>query len=260
MFRVPSLEERSDRSDLPVMVKVLCALIVAALSTGLIYVLYVTEPTAAGLTQTVSLNIEKAGVSNPVTAVLLNFRSYDTLLEVAVLLIVAVAMLPMDSQKPSASIPLNKAHPKALIVSLSAVTRKPLLEALLRWLIPTLVVMAGYILWTGSSLPGGAFQAGALLAGSGVLLLLAEQHRFEFESKLGLMLITGGLLVFALVGGLVFVVTGTVLAYPPQWAGALIMLIELAATLSIAAILVLLYQSLAMTGVVRDADEKEKSS
>jgi hypothetical protein len=41
-------------------------------------------------------HLAESGVSNPVTAVLLNFRSYDTLLEVAVLVVAMVAVWSMD--------------------------------------------------------------------------------------------------------------------------------------------------------------------
>lgn len=40
-------------------------------------------------------NFPPSGVGNPVTAVLLNFRAYDTLLEVAVLLAAVFAVLPV---------------------------------------------------------------------------------------------------------------------------------------------------------------------
>ena len=42
-----------------------------------------------------------------------------------------------------------------------------------RWLVPLLLVTAGYLLWAGAQQPGGAFQAGALLASASVLLRLS---------------------------------------------------------------------------------------
>ena len=44
----------------------------------------------------VSSNMPISGVDNPVTAVLLNFRGYDTLLEIGVLLLAAVGVLSVS--------------------------------------------------------------------------------------------------------------------------------------------------------------------
>ena len=50
-------------------------------AVGLGYVVLSLPPYATGLSVEVAANLETSGVSNPVTAVLLNFRGYDTLLE-----------------------------------------------------------------------------------------------------------------------------------------------------------------------------------
>jgi multisubunit Na+/H+ antiporter MnhB subunit len=100
----------------------------------------------------ITRHLDETGVSHPVTAVLLNYRAWDTLLELAVLLL---ALLGARQLGPR---PLDLAEPW------------PLLRAWARVLAPLLVLAAGYILWRGASAPGGAFQAGALLA-SGVVLL-----------------------------------------------------------------------------------------
>jgi multisubunit Na+/H+ antiporter MnhB subunit len=42
----------------------------------------------------------ESGVDHPVTAVLLNFRSYDTLLEIAVLLLAVVVALALREAQP----------------------------------------------------------------------------------------------------------------------------------------------------------------
>ncbi len=90
--------------------------------------------------------------------------------------------------------------------------------------------------------PGGAFQAGALLAAAAVLLRLGGHagaglpgpvmQRWLLASGIGVFL-TLGLAVTA--GGLAF------LEFPRAWSGFLILLIESAATLAIAAALALAY-------------------
>ena len=60
------------------------ALLLAAVAAGVGLVL-LTEPSATGLAGAVEQELARSGAENPVTAVLLNFRGYDTLLEIAVL-------------------------------------------------------------------------------------------------------------------------------------------------------------------------------
>ncbi|KAF7785686.1 hypothetical protein PRUB_a0042 [Pseudoalteromonas rubra] len=209
-------------------------LVVGLVCLFLIFALINTPVAEQPLVALVASNLEQSGVQNPVTAVLLNFRSYDTLLEVAVLLIVALAVMPVSQEQSN----------QAFVTVSKPVQRRPVLEAFLRWLLPAIVVTSGYLLWTGAALPGGAFQAGALLAGAGILLLLAGHHSFNFNAMIARVLLVVGLAVFLLVGAAVIVSTGTALAYPVAWAGTLILIIEVAATLTIAAILVLLFCAL----------------
>ncbi|MFI8743325.1 hydrogenase subunit MbhD domain-containing protein [Stutzerimonas zhaodongensis] len=171
----------------------------------------------------ITLHLDEAGVSHPVTAVLLNYRAWDTLLELAVLLL---ALLGARLLGPR---PLELAEPW------------PLLRAWARVLAPLLVLAAGYMLWRGASAPGGAFQAGALLA-SGVVLLrlsgLVPRLRWSFTPLR--LLVLGGLLVFIGVALMTAWLGEGWLTYPSGAAKLLIVLIESVATLSIAASLSLL--------------------
>ena len=171
----------------------------------------------------ITRHLDETGVSHPVTAVLLNYRAWDTLLELAVLLL---ALLGARQLGPR---PLDLAEPW------------PLLRAWARVLAPLLVLAAGYILWRGASAPGGAFQAGALLA-SGVVLLrlscLVPRLRWSFTPLR--LLVLGGLLVFIGVALMTVWLGEGWLTYPSGAAKLLIVLIESVATLSIAASLSLL--------------------
>mgnify|MGYP000656342784 FL=1 len=168
-------------------------------------------------------HLDETGVSHPVTAVLLNYRAWDTLLELAVLLL---ALLGARQLGPR---------------SLALAEPWPLLRAWARVLAPLLVLAAGYILWRGASAPGGAFQAGALLA-SGVVLLrlsgLLPRLRWSFAPLR--LLVLGGLLVFVGVALTTAWLGGGWLTYPEGAAKPLILMIESVATLSIAASLSLL--------------------
>ena len=73
--------------------------LILALAAGLGYTVLSLPDQAQGLQGTVADQLEKSGVSNPVTAVLLNYRAYDTLLEMAVLLLAAVVIGLLMSTK-----------------------------------------------------------------------------------------------------------------------------------------------------------------
>jgi len=164
-----------------------------------------------------------SGVDNPVTAVLLNFRAFDTLLEVAVLLLTLVAVWALDLRLPRTE----------------ALPASPVFSSLLRVSGPLLVVIAGYLLWVGASEPGGAFQAGAVLAGGCLLLRLAG--RWHPGARFVRWAASVGLLVFLLTAVAMPALTGGLLQYPPASAGIWILVIETAATVSIAAILTALF-------------------
>lgn len=164
-----------------------------------------------------------SGVSHPVTAVLLNFRSWDTLLELMVVLfaLLGVRQLQLASHRPAAP--------------------WPLLLAWSRWLAPVAFVLGCYLLWRGAASPGGAFQAGALWASALVMLrlngLLPAVHWHGW-----------GLRSLVLVGVSVFVFMAMATAlwgegwlhWPLAWAKHFIVVVELAASVSIAATLALL--------------------
>lgn len=183
-------------------------------------------PETAGLREVVSAQMERSGVTHPVTAVLLNFRGYDTLLEVAVLLLALIATWSVRLAAPD-----YNPEPPGLV-----------LTELVRLLVPILIVLSGYLLWLGAHAPGGAFQAGALLAGAGVLLILVEvQPLGVVAAQLQRALAAVGVAVFLAVALLV-TSRGRFLEYPVEWAGLLILAIESAATVSIGLTLAYLFR------------------
>ncbi len=209
-----------------------------AMTSVLIAVFLTTEQAEPTLRSMVQGAMSTSGVENPVTAVLLNFRGYDTLLEVAVLMIVATAMLP-----PAAPGPITR--------SLPAMTVDPMLAGIVRWLVPMAIITSGYLLWIGAFSPGGAFQAGSILAAAGILMLVAGHHEFSFNSIGARALLVLGLGTFLLVAIGVAMATGVMLQYPIARAAALILVIESAATISIGLSLLMFYGSVARLTVAR---------
>lgn len=177
----------------------------------------------ASLPARIDAAMPHSGVGHPVTAVLLNIRAWDTLLELAVLLLALLGARQLGPARLQLDAPW------------------PLLRAWGRALAPLLVLAGGYILWRGAESPGGAFQAGALLAAGIVLLRLAgalPAVRWSFW-PLRLLVLLGLLLFVAVAGGCAVFGAGW-LSYPAGWAKPLILFIEAAATLAIAASLSLL--------------------
>ena len=195
------------------------------LATGLAYAVWSLPTHALGLSEEVAKNVEMSGVSNPVTAVLLNYRSYDTLLELGVLLLALFSVWSLGGVSANKSSFVN-----------------PILDFLSRFLVPVFILFSGYLLWVGGFAPGGAFQAGAVLAAAGVLLFLND---WQLESKysgfyLRLVLIIGLVLFIAIGFGFVFL-DRVFLEYPSAFAAVSILLIEASATLSIGVTLAALF-------------------
>jgi multisubunit Na+/H+ antiporter MnhB subunit len=180
----------------------------------------------AGLTGPSLARLPQSGVANPVTAVLLNYRGYDTLLEVSVLLLTLVGVWSLRRGEWPAS----------------DLRDRPLLRSLLRLLLPVLALAAGHLLWIGAFAPGGAFQGGALLGGALVLVMLGGLGRGVLNGG-GLLRagLAAGVLVFVTVCAVTMLLTGELLEYPAGSAGAWIMVIEVAAVVSIGLTLGLLY-------------------
>jgi len=134
----------------------LLMVLMSALIVGLGYAVLSLPSQAPGLGEWVTENLKNSGVSNPVTAVLLNFRGYDTLLEMGVLLLALLGVWSLGG------VPEQRESSPG-----------PVLDMLPRLLVPVLILVAGYLLWVGAQAPGGAFQAGSVLGAAGVLLFLA---------------------------------------------------------------------------------------
>ena len=171
----------------------------------------------------VAQNLPLTGVGNPVTAVLLNFRAWDTLLEIMVLLI---ALLGSRDLRPT---PEEEPSPW------------PLLTAWSRLLVPLLTLFGGYLLWRGGNWPGGAFQAGAMLAaGIVVLRLNGLLPEIAWRNPLVRLLATAGLWLFITIAALTAWLGDGWLDYPSGMDKVAMMAIEIVATLSIATVLALL--------------------
>jgi multisubunit Na+/H+ antiporter MnhB subunit len=194
----------------------------------------------------VEAELAASGVRSGVTAVLLNFRAYDTLLEVAVLVAATVAIWSLERTRPVAPPHLSA-------------TDEPVLLLLLRAVVPLIVLTAVYLVWRGSHAPGGAFQGGALLGGAAVLLLAAGAVTGRSPAHWPVRAaVTVGLGAFVLVALATLLATGSMLQYPAGAAYPIIVGVELVVAFSIAAVLADLFVD--VPAVRAEDDEPEPSA
>jgi multicomponent Na+:H+ antiporter subunit B len=110
------------------------------------------------------------GIPNTVTAVLADYRGFDTLGETLVVLVALLAVVGV----------LRAGHTTPLPPREGEVS--PILRVSVRLLLPFLWLYAAYVQWHGEVSPGGGFQAGVILAASGVLYVFthgeAALHRW----------------------------------------------------------------------------------
>lgn len=213
---------------------VLVAALMLPIGAGLTWAIWSLPDEPVGLAAPVAQQLPNSGVENPVTAVLLNFRSYDTLLEIGVLLLALIGVRFLR-QLPRSESPSITPIPDV----------GPVLRAFAALIAPVAIVVAGYLLWVGAYAPGGAFQAGAVVAGAGVLMLLIDARRMRWLD--GAFLRAAALVGFATfvtIAALPLLSGGALLQYPIAQAKWLILLIETAATISIAVVLVMLLEAI----------------
>ncbi len=204
-------------------------------------VLALPDP-APSLAHEVSANIEKTGVGNPITAVLLAFRAMDTLLEAIALLFALVGIWTLTPDRFWAGRPGSKqaANPNGMLAYLA------------RLLAPIGVVVGLYIFWAGADYPGGKFQGATILAAMWLLVMMAGLVDAPPIGRPALRrALVLGPLVFIAIGFFGVVSSGAFLAYPTAYAKPLILAIEFALLPSLTLILGLLLLGAPRRGVDR---------
>ncbi|MFT5450147.1 MAG: multisubunit Na+/H+ antiporter MnhB subunit [Gammaproteobacteria bacterium] len=181
-----------------------------------------SEHSVSGMPEQFAARIESTGVSHPVTAILLDFRALDTLLELAVLLVATLAVLSLAKVELKPRTPVRP------------------LAGLLRIIVPILILTSGVLLWRGAFAPGGAFQAGACLGAAAILVLLGWQ-RMPIGGARAYLVLAAGVSLFSLLGAGALLFSDSLLDWPDSYAGAIILAVEIAATVSIAAALTILF-------------------
>lgn len=124
------------------------------------------------------------GVANAVTTVVVYFRGFDTLGEIAVLFIASLGLGLMLSSNSKCEI---KAESNFMLQTAS------------KLLFPIITLYGIYVMVYGHLSPGGGFQGGVIVA-SGVLLLLISYKDFEVPHSLIVLLETFAGVSYVLIG------------------------------------------------------------
>ena len=125
------------------------------------------------------------GVANAVTSVVVYFRGFDTLGEIAVLFIAALGIGLMVSS--------HESHKRDKEES------NFILQTASKLLFPFITLFGVYVMIYGHLSPGGGFQGGVIIA-SGVLLLLISYQNFEVPHALIVALETLAGVSYVLIG------------------------------------------------------------
>lgn len=145
------------------------------------------------------------GTPNIVTGILITYRGFDTLGEVAVLFMVAasIGLLLKEDKAASASkaadtVPGSERHPQRSEPS-------EIVRTGMHVLLPLVLVFGAYVIVNGHLSAGGGFQGGAIVASGAMLLLLARPASRLNVALLGIIESAAGVLYVSLgILGLIF--------------------------------------------------------
>ena len=222
-------KEAGEATGLPLRVVAAVLSLLVALGLAAV-VLFLPEPPAT-LAPEARAGLAATGLGNPITAVLISYRSFDTMLEkiVLVLALTGVWSVAADGAWGRAPAPIGRMAPDGALTLLT------------QTLAPLGIVVGLHIFWVGADAPGGAFQGGALLAAMWMIVMmarLAEAPRIDAR-WLRLALIAGPAVFF--LAGLAGVAWGDgFFSYPPGFAKPIILFIEAFMLLTIAVTLPML--------------------
>jgi multisubunit Na+/H+ antiporter MnhB subunit len=205
----------------------LCVLVALALA-GVVLLLPDQGPSLAP--QSVQY-LPETGLGNPVTAVLIAYRSFDTMLEKVVLVLAVVGVWSLAADRYWGGAP-GEAR---------AERPEPTLAFLAQVLAPLGILVGVHIFWVGADEPGGAFQGGAILAAMWMIVMMARLTERPATSAFWLRLaLIAGPVVFLAAGIAGAIFAESFFAYPLGFAKPAILFIETFMVLSIAVILPML--------------------
>jgi len=139
----------------------------------------------------ISNAVEDTHSYNIVTAVLADYRGFDTLFETCVMFLSGITAMMVLSTK-------DKVNKKEIFNNETVVNifESDVMDSAFRFVIPIVLIYGIYVLFHGEISLGGGFQAGALLASAYLLERIIPGVRFSFKIFEDITLIFAGLGTF----------------------------------------------------------------
>lgn len=165
--------------------------------------------------------LSDTGAENAVTAIYLNYRSYDTIFETLTLLVSVLAVIYLSRYQEKSNLRIDP-QPERRRIRLHDEINEGISDPILWLLYPFILLFGFYTIMNGHLTPGGGFQGGAILASVLILRYMSapqddwRMHILQITEKLMFLLII--LLPFS------FVISGWHDAYPWLNVGYLILL------------------------------------
>lgn len=201
---------------------------------------------------------EATHTPNIVTAILADYRGYDTMFETVVVFAAALIIMVILRRTP-------RKRAKVLPRRCQRQGRDTVLRGAAQLIIPVMQIFALYVLGHGHYSPGGGFQGGVIFGASFILLALCYNLKFtleRFRERYVLVCTACGVLIYAGVGALCLAMGWNFLGYAAL-SGLLgvseamarshgILAVEVGVGITVMAVMVSLYYDLASGG---DLDE-----
>ena len=195
----------------------------------------------------ISNAVEDTHAHNIVTAVLADYRGFDTLFETCVLFLSGVAAMTTLSTKKR----LPRLHGRDLIEkNKKSLFGSAINDAAFRIVVPIILIYALYVLFHGEVGLGGGFQAGALLACAYLLdriILTFDMRTRKVREETGLLIGAAGGLLYIMTGIITMIFGGTFLDYdylpfnaenPAELHADGILMIEIGVTVCVAGVII----------------------
>lgn len=165
----------------------------------------------------ITKSLEETAVPNIVTAVLADYRGFDTMFETAVIFAAGVAVLTILRRKRRRKRD-DKAEPHFEGETVDIPEKKPdlIIANACRMLVPVIQLFALYVIAHGHSSPGGGFQGGVILGASMILVSLAHNLKASLRrlsEKTTFILANIGVLIYAGIGFLCVLLGANFLGY-----------------------------------------------
>lgn len=206
----------------------------------------------------VTQTFSETSVPNMVTAVLADYRGYDTMFETVVVFTAGIAIISIlrRKRKSDSVVPEQKLYKKEPDL---------IIDTTCRLIIPIIQLFALYVVAHGHHSPGGGFQGGVIFGASFILLALSRdlQAAQKWVPEKRILNLAGlGIFIYAGIGFLCLLLGNNFLDYailhkiapvtPIEARSHSMLAVEIGVAFTVAAIMFSIYSSLASNGEMKE--------